>query len=72
MAINWDPAEEIAYREQRTKGCFACVFSKYGIPDNSKLLTKRSYCEQIEAGMLKADYPNEDTASPCFIRRKKC
>ena len=71
MAFSMDPFYEIAFKEQRTKGCFACQFSKHGIPDESKLLTKRSYCQQIEADMLKADYPNEDSASKCFMRRRK-
>jgi len=65
-----DPAKHIEYVERRTKGCFACQFSQYGIPDESKLKTKRSYCQQIEAGLLKADYPNMSESDPCFLRRK--
>lgn len=70
MTYGLDPFKIIAFKEQRERGCFACQFSQYGIPENSKLSTKRSYCQLIEAGMLEADYPNEDSASACFVKRK--
>lgn len=71
MSIGWDPANEIEFEERRTVGCFACHHSKYGVNEFSTLKNKRSYCYLIEAGLLKADYPNEDNSSECFVKKKR-
>lgn len=71
MGIGWDPAAEIERDERRTIGCYACHYSRYGVNEFSALKTKQSYCYLIASGLLKADYPNEDNSSECFVRRKK-
>lgn len=65
-----DPAKQIEFKDRRTKGCFSCVHSKYGVPESSTLKTHRGYCEPEEQGLIAVDYPNEDKLTCTWYQKR--